>query len=143
VARLCRRICLLRECNQASAAEELRRGALTEAIGAIRTTADSDEAIQQKLDAIFAAEAERVANAAVLAELLAPLIGQKLQSRDPFGAAASAAFEAPATPAALVPPPAPTPAPPRGNPADIAHFIDEMIAQDRQPPRTPPARRAS
>jgi hypothetical protein len=143
VARLCRRICLLRECNQAAAAEDLRRGPLAEALGAIRTTADSDEAIQQKLDAIFAAEAERVANAAVLAELLAPLIGQKTQSHDPFGSvAAGVALEA-AAPPAIAPPPAPAPAPQRRDPADIAHFIDEMIAQDRPPSRPPPARRAS
>jgi hypothetical protein len=136
VARICRRICLLRESHQAAAAEELRRGELAAALVAIRATVESDAVVEQKLEATFAAEAERVANAAVLAELLAPLLVQHT-SWEP---GSSARLHEPAGEAPALPLSAP---PPRADPADIAHFIDEMIAQERVPPRTPPVRRAS
>lgn len=136
IARICRRICLLRECHQPDAAEELRRGALAEAIAAIRTTSAPDAALEQKLEATFAAESERVANAAVLAELLAPLIAQQQPASEP-GRPARIHEPAGETPALPVPPPA------RGDPADIAHFIDEMIAQEQPTPRGGSTRRAS
>jgi hypothetical protein len=132
---------VLRESNQPHAAEELRRGELAAALVAIRASVESDAALEQKLEAIFAAEAERVANAAVLAELLAPMIGQHaswergtpVSLHDVAGQPAPLAAHLEAT----VPPA------PRGDPGDIAHFIDEMIAQDRAPARPSASRRAS
>jgi hypothetical protein len=139
VARICRRICLLRECHQPDAAEELRRGALAEAIAAIRTTSAPEAALEQKLEATFAAESERVANAAVLAELLAPLMAQQPQPEQERGRPARIPEPAGETP--VVPVPVPPPA--RRDPADIAHFIDEMIAQEQPAPRRGSTRRAS
>jgi hypothetical protein len=135
IARLCRRVCLLRECNQPDAAEELRRGALAEAIAAIRTTSEPDAALEQRLEATFAAEAERVANAAVLAELLAPLMAQQ----PAVERARPARIDEPAgeTPALPAPPPV------RRDPADIAQFIDDMIALEQPAPRPAATRRAS
>lgn len=85
-------------------------------VAALRTTADSDASLSARVDAILAAETDRVANAAVLADFLAPLLAGRA-----------------ATPA--VPPSRPM-MPPRaaGPPGGIAGFIDEMIAQERAPP---------
>lgn len=140
VARLCRRICLLRERQQLAAAEELRRGPLAEALAALRPTTVSETALEEKLDSLFAAEAERVANAAVLAELLAPLLAPKLQSGAPTTPHASLADDPALATATPLPPTEPQP--PR-DPTDIAHFIDEMIAQERPAPRPAPARYVS
>jgi hypothetical protein len=136
VARICRRICLLRECQQLDAAEQLRRNDLVAALEEARTTVESDAALEQKLDAIFAAEAERVANAAVLAELIAHWERGRPARTD------SVAGEQPMLSTHFEPLAAPAPAP-RRDPADIASFIDEMIAQERPAPRTAPTRRAS
>lgn len=124
VSRLCRRICLLREQQQPEAAEELRHGELAAALVRVRPSVDSDAALEEKLAAIFATEAERVASAAVLAELLVPLLAEKNIAR------------APAEFPAAHPMPSASEAPmPRADPADIAHFIDEMIAQERKTAR--------
>ena len=145
VARLCRRICLLRECGQNDAAEILRRTSLEDALNSLRTSEDP-ATIAQRLESTFAAEAERVANAAVLAEMLAPLLNKQRHSLDPFGAAAAEAppmaTSTPADSPALATAVAPRSSAPRGAPADIAHFIDEMIAQESAAPARP-TRRAS
>lgn len=137
IALICRRICLLRETNRPAAAEQLRRHDLAAAVAAVRPEVDSDAALEQKLAAICAAEAERVANAAVLAELLAPLLLAAPHAARPSWAAEAAPEEA----ASAFPPAAPAAnaSRPRGDPADIAHFIDEMIAQEQ--PSPPPTRR--
>lgn len=106
-------------------------------MAAMRTASAPDAGLEQKLEATFAAESERVANAAVLAELLAPLIGQHQPASEhgrPLARVEETAGETPALPA---PPPA------RRDPADIAHFIDEMIAQEQPAPRRGSTRRAS
>jgi hypothetical protein len=147
VARLCRRICLLRECGRNDEAEHVRHSALAEAIAARRSAGDSEAMIEQRLDAMFAVEAERVANAAVLAELLAPLLGgRQFHSQDPFTALAGApepvARKVPTPPVPLHVAPLEAPAP-RADASDISHFIDAMIAQERSPSRDGDVRRAS
>jgi len=123
VARVCRRVCVLRERGLPDEAENLRAGALIELLAAVRAPADTDASVMERLEATFAVEAERVANAAVLAELLVPLLSE---------------VRTPALPPGLRPvPPAevarPTkPVTPR-TAASIADFIDEMIAQENPP----------
>lgn len=110
-------------------------------IASLRATAGNSAEFEQRLEAVFATEQERVANASALAELLLPL----LSSRTPlFGLALP-----PSPTAAEQPLPAPASfaesAPPvRRAPGDIADFLDDMIAQEQAetPPRVP-HRRAS
>lgn len=113
----------------------MRRGALQEALAAVRHSGEAEETIAARLEATFAAEADRVANASVLAELLAPLLTARPVSQDPFGASA---WPPAAPPEAIAPAPLPSPVPdspapaaPRAAPGDISLFIDEMIAQQR------------
>ena len=125
---------MLREQGEESEADRVQSAALAELLIALRTPAETDAAFDQRVDAIFAVERERVANAAVLAELLAPLLAERLPV-----AAQSAAPKTPAGgPVARVTRPLPV------APAGIADFIDEMIAQERTDGTPPGAhRRAS
>lgn len=139
MARVCRRICLLRERGQKKEADQLEKTELSSALEAVRVV-ETDAAVVEKLAALYASETERVANAVVLAELLAPLVASQLQATEMAGRAiATTDAVAPASRAEAPVAAAPARA---ANPADIAQFIDEMIAQERPPPRAP-ARRAS
>lgn len=134
MARLCRRICLLRERGLDDDAQRLHSGTLGALISQLRDAAGPDTTVvDQRLQQIMATENERVANAAVLAELLAPLLSDKALAPS----AAADAFP-PATPA-------PQPVRPPSHPpfTDIATFIDEMIAHERTSRRGDPQRRAS
>jgi hypothetical protein len=129
---------VLREQGHSDDAERLRAGELMAMVGAVRTPADSDTAISERLNAIFAQEAERVANAAVLAEFLAPSLLEKLQPQPRTEAVPARASHS------IVPPLPPEKAVvPRAG--SIADFIDEMIAQEKPPARPGPGaqRRAS
>jgi hypothetical protein len=134
VARLCRRMCVLRERGLNQEAEALRTGSLPELLSAARTSADTDATMADHLEKILSQESERVANAAVLAELLVPLLSEQLKT--------SPALQR-AMPAANVPAPPPPAKPPARRAASIADFIDEMIAQENPPERPQPQRRAS
>jgi hypothetical protein len=128
VARVCRRVCVLRERGQNEEAERLRAGELMTLLAAIRTPGDSDSATTDRLNALFATEAERVANAAVLAEMLLPMLAEQLR---PPAITAAAPQEIPM--AVVMAPVVTRPKPPR--PASIADFIDDMIAQENPPDR--------
>jgi hypothetical protein len=119
---------MLRERGQSEIAERVRAGELMTLLAALRTPGDSDAAITERLNAVFAAEAERVANAAVLAEILVPMLTEQLR---PLGAVPVAASTP--IPAPVISPPVPKPPQPR--PASIADFIDDMIAQEKPPDR--------
>ena len=127
IALVCRRVCVLRERGQNEVAERLRAGELMTMLAAVRTPGDSDAATTERLNAIFATEAERVANAAVVAEILVPMITEQLRPLMGSTVASSA------IPTPVVVPPVPKPSQPR--PASIADFIDDMIAQERPPDR--------
>lgn len=116
VARLCRRICLLAERGDLAEADRLRTGEFAAAVAALRA--------REPDGALFAREAERLAHATLVAEQLAPLLAARLPTVAPAVAAPRA--DRTAVPA----PPARTRS---GPPADLADFIDEMIALDRRP----------
>jgi hypothetical protein len=127
-------VCILRERGQAEEAERLRVGELAEMLLAVRSPGDTDATVAARLDSIFSAETERVANAAVLAELLTPMLAEHLRP------AATSQESAPVIATVAEPlvttPPAKTPAP-RTTAISITDFIDEMIAQEKPPPRSP------
>lgn len=130
IARVCRRICVLRERGQADEAERLRAGELMEMLATVRTADESEIATTERLNGIFATEAERVANAAVLAEMLLPMIADQLRTMVGSLTASSAA---PAPAPSVAAPRVEKPATPRAT--SIADFIDEMIAQEKPPER--------
>lgn len=134
IARLCRRICLLRERGLAEEAERLRTGSLAGMVGALRSPTDTEDALAARLALIFADETERVANAASLAELLGPLLAAQLLPSTVPGAAL------PSPDAAGHVGKAP---PPRAGAGSIADFIDEMLAQETPVARAQTAHRAS
>lgn len=107
-------------------------------IAGVRAPDDSDATTTDRLNALFATEAERVANAAVLAEILVPMIAEQLHSLN-----APSAIGAEISAPAVVAPVASKTVPPR--PASIADFIDDMLAQERPLDRPAPGaqRRAS
>jgi len=72
LARLARRICVLREQGEAAAAARLESSEFATAVRDIRLAEGPDSLPEGELQAIFAVEEKRVADAAVLAELLAP-----------------------------------------------------------------------
>jgi hypothetical protein len=129
VARVCRKVCVLRERGQSGEAEQLRAQTLPELLAALKTPTDTDAAIAQRVESIFAVETERIANATVLAELLVPLLSEQLRGL----AVPPNMISASLSPA---PPPPPPPKPPaRAATISIADFIDDMIAQENPPPR--------
>jgi hypothetical protein len=119
----------------------LETGALVDTIAAIRTEGTAESVIAARLSEIRKAEEERVANAVVLSELLAPLLAQRIGSEiEPFSAAS---LRSVAPEPISIPLPAPVHAAPRPAAAGIADFIDQMIAQEKPEPRVPSQRRAS
>jgi hypothetical protein len=129
--RICRRICILREQGRQAEAEAMMANELAEVRAMLSSGGVSSE-IETKMAAIFTREEDRVADAAVLAELLVPALCaatntaavNSLSARD---TRATSPLTAPKTIVA------------RGGTGDIADFIDEMLAQER----APGARRAS
>ena len=118
VARLCRRICDLVERGEIPEADRLRTGEFAVAVNALHA-AEAD-------GTMFATAAERLVDATLLAEALAPLLTEHLQP-------SVAAVAAPSAPMARITAPAvETPArvrPPAA--ANIADFIDQMLTLER------------
>ena len=142
---MCRRICVLRERGEHTAAQELRGSILAETVAAIRTIGvDTDSAVTLRVEQLFAAESERVANAAVLAELLGPMLRSDGIGSSAFDGSTAAAGRdrgnLPEKQSATLRSSAPAAA---GAPPDIADFIDEMLALERPQPPAAPKRRAS
>jgi hypothetical protein len=121
-------VCVLRERGHNEAAERLRADELMPLLAAVRLPTDDDAAITERLNSLFATEGERVANAAVLAEMVGPMIADQL--RPLATVQAPAAASAPVV-ASLIPAAKPA----QLRPASIADFIDDMIAQEKPPER--------
>lgn len=129
-----RRVCVLRFAGKTDEAEKLEATSLTQAVGTLR---DSSTVTPAQLDALFAAEEERVADARALAEILLPML---LESSFALPVAASRPVTSPIASAAR---PSPSPAEATsdekplpdnsGTLPGIADFIDEMLSQDRAP----------
>jgi hypothetical protein len=128
-----RRICVLRATGEALAASCLETGELSRAL-AEATVAGVPE---DSWPARFAAEEKRVADAGLLAELLVPLLAERLHwPASPATAGLSAVLNAfPAKSAVRPDPGAPPP--------NVADLIEGMLAQERGEHRQRAARRAS
>lgn len=139
VARVCRRICILRERGQLDDAEQLRVTELSALLATCKTES-SEQEISTRLDAVFAAEEERVATAATIAELLLPRLASELRS-----VAGTTERTAPATVGNSDTDLTPSPSVARAAPTDIAGFIDQMFAEDDRAAEPAPSlrRRAS
>ncbi len=113
MADLYRRVCLLRCSGRTAEAANLESGELARALRQIASPAGETAAFVTYRDGLFELETERVRHAHAVAELLAPLLLERL-GRAPDAARSHR------------PPPAPSVA--RG-PVDIADMIDTMLAQ--------------
>jgi hypothetical protein len=129
--RICRRICVLREQGRQAEAETMMAQELAGVRATLSDLGDSS-AVEMRMAAIFAREEERVADATVLAELLAPTLCAA-------GAVSTPSVRSMNEATSSSPRIAPKPLVARGGTGDIADFIDEMLAQER----APEARRAS
>jgi len=131
LARLVRQICLLREQGDAAEAGRLQQAELAVAVGEFRRAHGSDALPEEKLAALFAAEADRVAEALLTAELLI----KRLTAIWPAAPAAAAVAREPAVAAPRTPArPAPS------QPPVISELLDAMLAAERTSTRLSPAR---
>jgi hypothetical protein len=129
IVRLIRRICLLREQGDAATAGRLQAGELASAVADFRLAAGPASLSEEKLCALFVSEAEHVAEAMVLAELLVPQLARLMPG---IGAARVPLF---------VPTPVAAPAgrlAPGESPA-IPDLLDAMLAGERTGRRHPTA----
>jgi hypothetical protein len=123
VRRLHRRICVLRATGRDADASVLERGDFSRALSAARATSDSPV----NETSLLAAESDRVADACVLADVLAPLLAEQLRP----GAPASLAAVSPEAASTAVSTPTPSTRPSRVPVPGIADLIDGMLSQER------------
>ena len=125
-------MCMLRATGKIHEAAELENTEFARVLAAARIASNNGD----EEAAVLAAEAERVTSACVLAELLAPLLAERLRA-GPVTASASETVEAPAIrerekPAAPAPPPV---RPTSEKVPNIADLIDGMLSQETFPAR--------
>jgi len=116
---LCRRICLLRLRGQREEAASLEATELARTVEAIRRSPGIATDCDQKLEALFAREEERVATASVVAEILLPLLDDSRPAAKDVRPVRSSRAERTLPRVASA------------TPLGIADFIDEMIQQER------------
>ncbi len=126
IVALVRQICLLREQGDAARAASLQAGALAEAVRGLQEAEGPAALAEPEFAELFAREESRIADAQVLAELLAPRLRETLP-------AAGAARTTVVTTVTSVP--ARPPEPP-AEPLSIPDLLDAMLAAERTSPRT-------
>jgi hypothetical protein len=137
VTQIYRRVCVLRAQGRGGDAAQLYAGKFSEALDVIEQFAGAGPDTEARLQSLLAAEDERVASASVVAELVTPLIADRLREIFPGTSSPSAprneSVEKPAasSPASQAP----------GSAPSIADLIEGMLAQERAAPRD--AQRAS
>lgn len=130
VRRIFRRVCILRATGKPDEARDVEITELAQALATARISFPLDDEA-----AILAAESERVSNASVLAELLAPMLAERLRST--LAVAPSVMASAPAPIRAAVAPSKPVPRPPAEKVPSITDLIDGMLSQESPPPPAP------
>jgi len=131
LARLVRRICLLREQGEPAEAGRLQQNDLPAAIGELRRAEGDDALRDDELAELFAAEARRVTEALLTAEIMVKRLAELWS---PLAGPARVA----AAVAAAAPSPASRPAAPAGPPV-ISDLLDAMLAAERPSTRLVPA----
>ena len=129
VRRIYRRVCVLRASGKIDEATQLENIELARALAVARLTPHTAD----EESALLAEEAERVANASVLAELLAPMLAEHLRVD-------TAPAPAPVVVAASIAPEKPSKAsrpPAEKNVPSIADLIDGMLSQEPPFPASP------
>jgi hypothetical protein len=122
VRRIYRRVCELRATGRTDEATALENAELTAAVAEARVS--GDPAVDES--ALLAGEDERVADARLLAELIAPLLATRLNTLAPRPSSSAEPF-APAREA--------VPTRPASSTLQIADMIDDMLTQAAAPPR--------
>jgi hypothetical protein len=130
LSRLVRRICLLREQGDVAEAGRLQQNDLAAAVGEIRRTQGADAWRDDELAELFDAEAKRVTEALLTAEIMVKRLAE-LWSPLPV-----AVRSAPAYAGATLP--TDKPARPAGSPV-ISDLLDAMLAAERPSTRLVPA----
>lgn len=125
VARLIRRICLLREQGEAAPAAHLEANELANAIRDFRLQHGPAALPGEKLREIFATEEEHVVDAMVLAELLIPQLTRFMPE---------AVNSRPASLSVEPPQPVPSPRVFTGDSPAIPDLLDAMLEAERRPP---------
>jgi hypothetical protein len=129
VRRIYRRVCVLRATGKHDEAATVEHEDLARALSAARIATHNSE----QEAAVLAEEAERVSNATVLAELLAPMLAEHLRVD-------TAPAPAPAVVTAPIAPEKPSKAsrpPAEKNVPSIADLIDGMLSQEPPFPASP------
>lgn len=119
IARVIRRVCLLREQGDAAGAARLQENEMASAIRDIRLQLGPDALPESELRTIIATEERRVADAVILSELLVPQLVEVL----PAASGRPSSMTQPVSIAAR-------PVPPAGPPA-ISDLLDAMLAAER------------
>jgi hypothetical protein len=120
VGKIYRRICFLRSEGLALDAQHLEETELVEATAQARRCAGSEFEAESILQRLLTEEKERVADAIALAEIIVPMLAERLGSLASLPMARAAPAPRQARPEA--------PVEPRG----IADFIDDMLTQERR-----------
>lgn len=132
VGRLIRQICVLRERADPLQATRLQETELANAVRDVRLAQGPDALPESELQAMFATEERRVAEAAILTELLLPRLVEALPaSTGPMGVAAARTIARPPLAEVAARVTAPT-----GSPA-IPDLLDAMLAAERNSRRQP------
>ena len=134
LGRLCRQFCLTRE-NAASTALPSLDEELARAVESVRAQHGSDSISDDEALECLHAEQARVADARVLAELIAARLAQS-PATAPSSAPSSASTAPAPRPRTPLSTSAAATAPARSGPPDIADLLDGMLAQDRANERT-------
>lgn len=120
MGRVHRRICFLRLEGRETEAREIEGKELQPAVTEARKTSESESEADAVLRAVTSEDEERVAEAIAFAEVLVPMLSERLNLQTP----------APGAPARSLRQNRPVAGDP-GESRGIADFIDEMLAQQR------------
>lgn len=131
LTRLIRQVCLLRENGDTVQAAKLHNGALADAVRDCRLAHGPQALPESELQAMFAAEERRVAEAAILSELLVPRLAACFPA-DPVSVRS-----APLRPGAARGEVSTEPPPSPAGPPVISDLLDAMLAAERNTGRAP------
>jgi hypothetical protein len=132
VARVVRQVCLLREQGETLRATHVQEHELADAVREFRLRLGPEALPESELRGLFAVEEQRVAEAAILSELLLPRLVDAL----PVHAGRARSLPPPARDEPSPPPRKPEPA---AGPPAIPDLLDAMLAAERHGRRPAPA----